>query len=127
MSPSRRILIIEDDQDSREMLGYLLKLSGHEVFEAPEGAHGIALAERESPDVVLVDVGLPGLDGYEVARQLRASPAGAHMLLLALTGHGLPEDRRRAIDAGFDDHLVKPVDPERLNQALSIRDTPSRS
>jgi CheY-like chemotaxis protein len=121
---SRRILIIEDDQDSREMLGYLLKLSGHDVFEAPDGARGITIAERERPQVVLVDVGLPGLDGYEVARRLRALPGGDSLLLLALTGHGLPEDRRRAIDAGFDDHLVKPVDPERLNQALAIRDTP---
>ena len=106
------------------MLGYLLKLSGHDVFEAPDGARGIAVAERERPQIVLVDVGLPGLDGYEVGRRLRALPGGDTLLLLALTGHGLPEDRRRAIDAGFDDHLVKPVDPERLNQALAIRDTP---
>ena len=109
-----RILVVEDNADARQMLSMLLTLRGHEVHEARDGFEAIAMTESRDPDIVFVDVGLPGLDGYEVARSLRAGPQGSERRLVALTGYGQPEDRRRALDAGFDDHLVKPVDPARL-------------
>jgi CheY-like chemotaxis protein len=96
-----------------------LKLDGHEVHEAADGRAGLEAALRLTPDVALIDVGLPGLDGYEVARQIRATDAGSSMVLVALTGYGQAEDRRRAVAAGFDVHLVKPVAPERLAEVLS--------
>jgi signal transduction histidine kinase/ActR/RegA family two-component response regulator len=115
----RRVLIVEDNADAREVLRMALTLDGHEVHEAADGAGGLAAALRLRPDVVLVDVGLPGLDGYEVAQQIRANERDSRMLLVALTGYGQAEDRRRALAAGFDVHLVKPVAPERLAEVLS--------
>ncbi|HEY7521333.1 MAG TPA: ATP-binding protein [Methylomirabilota bacterium] len=115
----RRILIVEDNADAREVLLTSLKLDGHEVHEAADGRAGLEAALRLTPDVALIDVGLPGLDGYEVARQIRATDAGSSMVLVALTGYGQAEDRRRAVAAGFDVHLVKPVAPERLAEVLS--------
>jgi CheY-like chemotaxis protein/anti-sigma regulatory factor (Ser/Thr protein kinase) len=114
-----RILVIEDNHDARESLRRLLELSGHSVSGAADGAAGLAAALVEKPDVVLVDVGLPKMDGYEVARRIRATAGEWQPLLVALTGYGLPEDRSRALEAGFDAHLVKPADPAALEALLS--------
>jgi PAS domain S-box-containing protein len=113
----RRILIIEDNADNREMTRMLLETLGHEVHEAADGAAGVSLAVRLMPEVVLVDIGLPGLDGYEVARQIRSRLRGG-VRLIAVSGYGQKEDRRRAFEAGFDDHLLKPVEAERLSSTL---------
>jgi PAS domain S-box-containing protein len=113
----RRILVIEDNADNREMTRMLLETLGHEVHEAADGASGVSLAVRLVPEVVLVDIGLPGLDGYEVARQIRAKLRGG-VRLIAVSGYGQKEDRRRAFEAGFDDHLLKPVEAERLSSTL---------
>jgi len=118
-SGAARIVVVEDNADARQMLAMLLTLAGHEVHEARDGLEGIEVTESRDPDIVFVDVGLPGLDGYEVARRLRAGPRGSERLLVALTGYGQPEDRRRALDAGFDDHLVKPIDPARLSGVIT--------
>jgi signal transduction histidine kinase len=109
----RRILVVEDNPDGREMLHHLLKMAGHEVLEAVDGPSGLEATLRQRPDVALVDVGLPGLDGYELARRVRAT-GDASIYLVALTGYGQPDDRRQAMEAGFDAHLVKPVNPEAL-------------
>ena len=115
---ARSVLIIEDNDDARQMLGALLALGGHEVREAETGASGLQRAQAHRPDVALIDIGLPDLDGYEVARRLRSSEAGRDMKLVAVSGYGQAEDQRRAIEAGFDAHLTKPVSAELLRQAL---------
>jgi CheY-like chemotaxis protein/nitrogen-specific signal transduction histidine kinase len=115
----RRILIVEDSRDSRDMLRYLLERAGHEVHEAGDGPSGVEAILAVRPDIALVDVGLPGLDGYEVARRVRADATGGTVRLVALTGYGLPDDHRRSREAGFDSHLVKPVDPARLAAAIA--------
>ena len=96
------------------MLKYLLELAGHEVHEATSGPAGVEAIERVRPDVALVDLGLPGFDGFELARRVSAGADGHAVRLVALTGYGLPDDQRRSREAGFDAHLVKPVDPARL-------------
>lgn len=113
----RDVLIVEDNDDARESLSMLLELNGHRVRTAADGRAGLAAFASAAPEVALIDVGLPGIDGYEVARRIRAVP-GPRILLLALTGYGLPEDRDRALAAGFDAHLVKPVDPDALEALL---------
>jgi signal transduction histidine kinase len=115
----RTILVIEDNADAREMMRTQLMLEGHDLHEAADGDTGVSLATSLVPDVALIDVGLPVVDGYEVARRIRATPAGKSILLIAVTGYGQAEDRRRALDAGFDAHLTKPVLPERLAEALA--------
>ena len=115
----RRILLIEDNHDGREMLANLLRLWGHEVEETSDGARGLDMILRQRPDVALVDIGLPGLDGYELARRVRAAAGGGAVRLIAVTGYGQPEDRRRATEAGFNGHLVKPVDLDRLARILA--------
>jgi signal transduction histidine kinase/ActR/RegA family two-component response regulator len=122
-----RILIVEDNEDAREMLRVQLTLAGHEVHDAADGPTGVAQARALAPDVALVDVGLPGVDGYEVARRIRASDAGRSLRLVAITGYGQAEDRQRALDAGFDTHLTKPVSPEQLFKVLAdVAATPPR-
>ena len=116
---SRRVLIIEDNDDTRQMLHEVLQMSGHVVREARDGASGLALASEARPDVALIDIGLPDVDGYEVARRLRAAAGGRRMGLIALTGYGQAEDQQRAFAAGFDAHLTKPVAPERLKQVIA--------
>ena len=106
----RRILIIEDNRDAAETLGEVLQLEGHEVAIAFDGRSGVERVRSLRPDVVFCDVGLPELDGYGVARAVRADPAIAATVLIALTGYALPDDQRHALDAGFDHHLSKPVD-----------------
>src|SRR5215470_6989117 len=116
-SPPRRILVVEDNEDGRQTLILMLRLLGHEVLEAASGADGVELALRRSPDLVLLDVGLPDLDGYEVARRLREQ-LGDQIRLVALTGYGQPTDRARSEEAGFDEHLVKPMDPSKLGAVI---------
>ena len=117
----RRVLLIEDNRDAREMLRMLLELAGHVVYDAAEGRRGLELLDSQHLDVAIIDIGLPGLDGYQVARRIREHPNGRDMLLLALTGYGFPSDRQHSIEAGFDHHLVKPVDTDALTQLLSVR------
>jgi CheY-like chemotaxis protein/two-component sensor histidine kinase len=114
----RRVLVVEDSKDAAEALRVLLELHGHEVRVAHTGPQGVEAAKGWRPDVVLCDIGLPGLDGYGVARELRRHPTTARARLLALTGYGQEEDKRRSREAGFDHHLVKPADPEELQRLL---------
>jgi signal transduction histidine kinase/CheY-like chemotaxis protein len=116
-APLPRLLVVEDLEDAREALGELLALYGYEVDLAADGVAGVEQALRQAPDIALIDIGLPGLDGYQVARRLREHLGGA-VFLVAMTGYGQAEDRRRAREAGFDHHLVKPVSPDRLLDLL---------
>src|SRR5438270_13379697 len=109
---TRRVLIVEDSPDSRETLKLLLELYGHQVEAAKDGREGVEKALAWEPEVAVVDIGLPGLDGYEVARRVRAA-LGGRVLLIALTGYDGAENRRRAFEAGFDHHLTKPADTGR--------------
>jgi len=97
----------------------MLELSGHQVLEAGDGGAAVTLAMSERPDVAIVDIALPGIDGYEVARRLRADPGTRDIVLIALTGYGDKDDLRCAIEAGFDLHLVKPVESGRLADAVA--------
>ena len=115
---SRRVLVVEDSDDAREMLCTLVRLLGHEAHEAAGGEAGVEAALRLMPDVTLVDIGLPGIDGYQVARAIRAHPAGKALRLVALTGYGQATDRDRALAAGFDLHVVKPVAADALRDLL---------
>ena len=112
------VLLIEDNEDGREMMAMMLSCYGYEVQYAEDGLRGLEAAARFRPDLALVDIGLPGIDGYEVARRLRADPATRDIKLIALTGYGLAEDLRRVLDAGFDRHLVKPVDIDHLMEVI---------
>ena len=112
------VLLIEDNEDGREMMAMMLSCYGYEVQYAEDGLRGLEVAARFRPDLALVDIGLPGIDGYEVARRLRADPATRDIKLIALTGYGLAEDLRRVLDAGFDRHLVKPVDIDHLMEVI---------
>jgi two-component system CheB/CheR fusion protein len=116
---SRRILIIEDNRDAAESLCEVLELDGHEVAVAHDGAQGLRKALDFKPDVVLCDIGLPGMDGYEVARALRADERLRSAHLVAISGYALPEDLCSASQAGFQDHLAKPPSIERLAEILS--------
>ena len=114
----RNILLIEDDDDTRTMLHAALEFSGHEVREARDGTSGLALAAESLPDVAVIDLGLPDIDGLEVARRLRSTQGKRRLALVALTGFGGPADQRRALDAGFDVHLTKPVTHDRLKRVI---------
>jgi signal transduction histidine kinase/CheY-like chemotaxis protein len=118
--PRLNILVIEDNADGREMLRVMLEVDGHQVRVAEDGPSGIELALAAKPDVALIDIGLPGLDGYEVGRRLRGK-LGTSIRLIAVSGYGQADDRKRSSDAGFDTHLVKPVTPEQLRDALVQR------
>ena len=115
----RRILVVDDSIDSAESLALLLQLSGHQTRTAHSGPAALMAADNFRPDVVLLDIGLPGMNGYEVGRRLRETAAGAKMLLIAQTGYGQEEDRRRSRQVGFDAHLVKPIDPGALQALLA--------
>jgi len=112
------VLLIEDNEDGREMMATMLDVYGYPVLQSADGLDGVQQALSRLPKVALVDIGLPGIDGYEVARRLRANPDTQAMRLIALTGYGLAEDQRRVLEAGFDMHLVKPVDIAQLLGAL---------
>jgi len=115
-----RILIVDDNRDSADMLATLLKFSGHETHTAHDGMAAVEAATRLDPDVILLDIGLPQLNGYEAARRIREQNSGkGRPVLVALTGWGQDEDRRRSEEAGFDAHVVKPVDDVRLGKLLA--------
>jgi PAS domain S-box-containing protein len=118
-APARgRILVVDDNVDAGITLAMVLRSYGHTVFTADSGAAGLRVGAQEEPDVVILDIGMPELNGYEVARRLRRTAWGSNVLLLALTGWGQKEDIERAHNAGFDDHMTKPADPERIGRLL---------
>lgn len=117
----RRILIADDNRDAAESLSLLLELSGHEVRVAHLGQAALSLAQTFRPDVALLDIGMPDLSGYEVARALRQEPWATDLQLIALTGWGQDDDRRCALEAGFDHHLTKPIDPDQLESLIARR------
>ncbi len=116
-----RVLVVDDYVDAVELLAEALSLSGYDVLSALDGASGIELFSSEQPVAVFVDIGMPGMDGYEVARRIRAQPTGGKAFLVALTGHSGDAERRRTADAGFDLHLVKPVDLGKVAALLDER------
>ena len=120
--PSRKqlhILIIEDNRDSAESMRLLLDLLGHEVRVAHSGPGGLAAAKEWRPDVVLCDIGLPSMDGYETARQLRKLPGMDKILLVAISGYGQETDVQRSKEAGIDDHFLKPIELSKLEDVLA--------
>ena len=114
-----RILVVDDNLDSARTLARLLSLMGHEARTAHDGGEAVEVAEASRPELILLDIGLPVLNGYDVARAIRGRPWGAAVRIVALTGWGQDGDRRRSRDAGIDDHLVKPVDPAMLERILA--------
>jgi CheY-like chemotaxis protein/two-component sensor histidine kinase len=125
VSPERRrVLIADDNRDAAESLSLLLELSGHDVRVAHLGQTALSLAQSFCPDVALLDIGMPDLSGYEVARELRRQPWATDLRLIALTGWGQYDDRRRALEAGFDHHLTKPIDPDQLESLIAGRSAP---
>jgi CheY-like chemotaxis protein len=117
--PKRRILVVDDNEDSAGTLSMLLKLMGNEVHEAHDGLAAVEAATTFQPDVILLDIGLPKLNGYEACRRIREQPGGGAFLIVALTGWGQEEDIRRSNEAGFNQHMVKPVDPASLERLLA--------
>jgi CheY-like chemotaxis protein len=114
-----RILVVEDNVEAGKSMAMVLRLWGHEVRVVRDGPAALEAASQEPPDVVLLDIGMPGMDGYEVAKRLREKPALKKALLIALTGFGTDQDRWRSREAGFDIHLVKPVSTDELRRVLS--------
>jgi CheY-like chemotaxis protein len=121
-----RVLLVDDSPDSSEPLSLLLQTRGHETRIATDGEGALVAADEFRPACVLLDLGLPRMDGYEVARQLRARPYGSELILIALTGWAGKEVRSRAADAGFDYHLVKPVNWEELEKIVESAGSPAR-
>ena len=117
--PGRRVLVVDDNEDAAESLALLLGLQGHQVRTGHNGQMALRLARELRPEAVLLDLGLPGMDGYEVARLLRKEPSLNGLLLVAVSGYGQEEDHRRSREAGFDHHLVKPADPEQVERLLA--------
>jgi CheY-like chemotaxis protein len=117
--PKCRILIVDDNRDATNSLAMLLQLIGHDIHTAHDGLEAVQAAATFQPDVVLLDIGLPKMDGYEVARHIRQRRWGKEMLLIAMTGWGQEEDKRQAMEAGFNQHMTKPVDPAALAKLLA--------
>ncbi len=120
---NRRILIVDDNQDSAMSLGMMLGLMGNETRTAHDGLAAVEAAAAFRPDLILLDIGLPKLNGYEACRRIREQPWSEGMVIVALTGWGQEEDRRRSAEAGFDDHMVKPVEVDALGKLMA---TPAR-
>jgi CheY-like chemotaxis protein len=118
-APPRRVLIVDDNEDSANSLAMILKLGGHETASVYTAVDALQHAATFKPDVVLLDIGLPGMDGYEVAQKMRELPGLRDIRLVAVTGYGRSDDRMRAREAGFDDHLTKPVEFAVLERTLA--------
>ena len=116
----RRILVVDDNVDGAKLLATLLRVTGHDVRHVYSGPECLALVEDFEPQAVLLDLGLPGMDGFEVARHLRRRPGADAVLLIALSGYGRDEDRRKTREAGFDHHFVKPADLEAIQRLLAL-------
>jgi len=116
--------VVDDNRDSAAMLAMLLGQSGHEVQLAHDGIEGVETAEQSRPDVILLDIGMPRLNGYDACRRIRALPGCAGTLIVAMTGWGQQQDRERSAEAGFDAHLVKPLDPRALRELLACVPAP---
>jgi two-component system CheB/CheR fusion protein len=114
----RRILVVDDNPDMTESVKLLLEMHRHEVQIAHDGATAIEIAEQFSPEVVLLDLGLPQMNGHETAQRLREMPQTRHAVIIALSGYGQEEDKKRSLEAGFDEHLVKPAAPQHILQAV---------
>jgi two-component system CheB/CheR fusion protein len=114
-----KVVVVEDNEDSRELLCMLLRRAHYECHTAESGGNALALIERVKPAIAILDVGLPEMDGFELARHIRRNPAIADVTLIALTGYGRASDRAESRAAGFDEHLVKPVQAEQLLRLLS--------
>jgi CheY-like chemotaxis protein len=123
--PLSRVLVVDDSEDIAESLGRVLSLKGHEVHLAYDGEKAFALAGSLRPDIAVLDIGLPGMNGYELARAIRKQPWGRGITLIAVTGWGQLNDRRRSSEAGFNHHLVKPVEPTTLLQLIGASSTAS--
>jgi len=117
---TRRVLVVDDNEDAAQSTAELLRLFGHEVFIAHEGTSALTERARLKPDVVLLDISLPDIDGYEVARRMRGEAEQQSMVLVAMTGWGNEEDKQRANDAGFDQHWVKPVSIDKLKDIAAL-------
>jgi two-component system, cell cycle response regulator DivK len=113
------VLLVEDNEDNRVIYSTYLTHLGFRVIEAEDGEQGIALAQSEQPDVILMDVSIPLVDGWEATRRLKADPVTSHIPVIALTAHALASDRERALEVGCDDYLPKPVDPRTVGAALT--------
>ena len=116
-----RVLVVDDNRDAAESLAVLLELSGYRVLTAADGYSGLSAAKEFKPDVILLDIGLPGMNGYAVAKALRQDPNSHHVRVIAISGYCGEEERERSRQAGFDLYLVKPVDPELLQGLLQER------
>jgi CheY-like chemotaxis protein len=122
---SRRILVVDDNPDQLKILSAILRVAGHEVHEARDGNEAIEMALRLRPDFLLLDIGLPTLDGFAVAKCLRLEPALSGMKIIAVSGYGTEADHRKSMEAGFVSHLLKPVDPAFLEMLLVRASDPS--
>lgn len=116
---SHRILIVDDNRDSADSLATLMRIMGNDTRTAYDGLEGVTVAGEFRPAVILLDIGLPKLNGYEACRRIRGEPWGKSVILIAVTGWGQEEDRRRSRGAGFDHHIVKPVDSHELMKLLA--------
>jgi DNA-binding response OmpR family regulator len=120
LPPGRRIVLVDDNRDAADTLAMALRLQGHEVEVAYDGESGFEIAQQHPPGIMLLDLGLPGVDGHEIARRIRQTEWGRCILLAALTGWGQEPDRARSMDAGLDAHFVKPLEPEQLSAQLLL-------
>lgn len=123
-APERRVLVVDDNRDAAESLAVFLQLGGHSVHTAYDGVEAVEAAESFRPDIVLLDIGMPKLNGYEACRRIRDTAWGKDMTVIAQTGWGQDEDKRRTHEAGFDGHLVKPVDPVAVMKIVADLKTP---
>ncbi|HEV7606719.1 MAG TPA: response regulator [Steroidobacteraceae bacterium] len=117
----QRVLVVDDNHDAAESLAMLLELENYSVQVAFDGPTALDVFETFKPDIALLDIGMPGMDGYELARRIRATCCGREVALVALTGWGQADDKKRAAETGFDEHLTKPVDPDLLARVLAVR------
>ena len=116
---SYRVLVVDDNVDAAITLGMILRVLGHEVAIGHDGLEGLDLATKFNPHLVILDIGMPKLNGYDTCRGIRNLPHGPNMLIVALTGWGQPEDRQKSQEAGFNYHIVKPLEPTRLQELLA--------